>query len=346
MPSPGKADKRTGRRKPTLPTRVLHGARHIPIASRGAPSGAGNLNFATGARPRVPTYKASWTGAKEALEAAETALTEVLWPPAEAVSLIKDDPTNEDAATGWRLEAYFEACPEMDALKAALTSVGELSEASIEELPDIDWVAHALEGLGVVRAGRFVLHGVHDADKLPNEEGDIAIRIDANQAFGTGHHPTTAGCLTLLDRLAGVPPQTILDLGAGSAVLAIAAAKLWGEPVLATDIDAKSVEIAQENIELNGAADLVDVALADGFDHEEIERRAPFEFIFANILAGPLKEFAPGMAARAARGGRVMLAGLMAEQEDGVVAAYEAAGFRKLNRLDHKVWPVLLFVKL
>ncbi|MEE2693083.1 MAG: 50S ribosomal protein L11 methyltransferase [Pseudomonadota bacterium] len=289
--------------------------------------------------------KIIWTGTKPALEAAETALSEVMWPPAQAVSLTKDDDAKPDDETGWRLEAYFEGRPDEAAVAAALQGTG-VGAGHIEELPDIDWVAHALAGLGVVRCGRFVLYGAHDADKLPNEDGDIPIRIDANQAFGTGHHPTTAGCLTLLDRFAGMPPERILDLGTGSAVLAIAAAKLWDRAVLATDIDAKSVEIARGNAALNGADALVDVIVADGFEDERISAAGPFDFVFANILAGPLTEFAPAMAEHVTKAGRVMLAGLMTEQEKGVTEAYETAGFRRLNRLDHATWPVLLFVRL
>jgi len=290
----------------------------------------------------MPTCKLTWTGPIEALEAASEALS----PAADAACLVKDDPEADDAACAWRLEAYFEIRPDLAAIARLLAPIDGLGEPAFEELPDIDWVAHALSGLGIVRAGRFVLYGVHDADKLPGEPGDIAIRIDANQAFGTGHHPTTAGCLALLDRLAGISPEGVLDLGTGSAALAIAAAKLWDAPVLATDIDAKSIDIARENAALNGAGGLIDFVVADGFDDAKIEAAAPYEFVFANILAGPLIELAPAMARHVKRGGRVMLAGLMAEQEEKIACRYEAAGFRRLNRLDHKVWPVLLYVRL
>ena len=293
----------------------------------------------------TPSFKLTWTGDKEPLEAFGDALGEVLWPPAGAISLTKHDATVEDGASAWRLDAYFEDAPDMDAVNAVAAEYGA-GEASVEELPDIDWVAHALEGLGVVRCGRFVLYGVHDADKLPDEEGDIPIRIDANMAFGTGHHPTTAGCLALLDRIAGWAPRSIFDLGCGSAVLAIAAAKLWDREILASDIDEKSVEIAAENAVLNGVGDKITTLAAAGFDHVDINMAAPFDFVFANILAGPLAELAPDMGAHVAKSGRVMLAGLMTEQEPGVVAAYEAAGFRLLNRLDQPTWPVLLFVKM
>jgi ribosomal protein L11 methyltransferase len=292
----------------------------------------------------MSSCKVIWTGKRDPLEKAGEAFTELLWPPAGAVSLTKDDTTQEDGDSAWRLEAYFDAAPDMNSLNALAAQNG-LDRGVIENLPDIDWVAHSLEGLGVVRCGRFILYGVHDADKLPNEENDIPIRIDANQAFGTGHHPTTAGCLTLLDRFGGWAPKSILDMGCGSAVLAIAAAMLWGRHVLASDIDEKSVEIAGDNASLNGVGDKVKTITAAGFDHPDIAAAAPFDFVFANILAGPLAELAPHMASHVAKNGRVMLAGLMTEQEAGVTAAYEKAGFRRLNRLDQPTWPVLLFVR-
>ncbi len=291
------------------------------------------------------SYKWIWTGPKSALEQAQIALTEVLWPPANAVSLIKDDAAAEDTMTTWRLEAYFTEEPALNEIGELLAASGVSQSPKREELPDKDWVAHALSGLGVVRAGRFILYGVHDADKIDVGDNDIPIRIDANQAFGTGHHPTTAGCLTLLDRFAGFAPKSVFDLGCGSAILAIAAAKLWGRDVLASDIDATSIEIAKENAALNDTADRLTLVEAAGFAHDKITESAPFDFVFANILAGPLKELAEDMAAHIKKNGRVMLAGLMAEQEEGVVEAYNAAGFRLINRLDHETWPVLLLVR-
>ncbi len=293
----------------------------------------------------MPSYKISWIAPKSGLDDAYAALSELLDPPADAVSLVKQDTVAEDDATAWVLEAYFQARPDIDAINKFVAGHGGLGDGQLEELPDIDWVAHSLEGLGVVRCGRFVLYGVHDTDKLPNEADDIAIRIDANQAFGTGHHPTTAGCLTLLDRFAGWAPKSVLDLGCGSAVLAIAAAKLWGRDILASDIDETSIAIARENVTLNQVEGQISLCLAAGFDHPDITAAAPFGFVFANILAGPLAELAPDMAEHIAKNGRVMLAGMMAEQEAGVLAAYEKAGFRQLNRLDHETWPVLLLVR-
>ncbi len=296
-------------------------------------------------------FKTTWKGTRAEMEAASLFFTEADETMETAVSLRRLDKPVEEGDDGvWALETYAEEAPDIPALRKKLgafdDALANVEHVETEELPDIDWVAHSLEGLGVVRCGRFVLYGIHDADKLPDDEGDIAIRIDANMAFGTGHHPTTAGCLTLLDRFAGFAPKKVLDLGCGSAVLAIAAAKIWKRQVLATDIDADSVAIAAENVELNDADDYVITLTADGFNHITIAEAAPFDFVFANILAGPLAELAPVMADHVAKNGRVMLAGLMSEQEAGVISAYEAQGFRLINRLDQPTWPVLLFVKL
>lgn len=293
----------------------------------------------------MPSYKISWRGTRTDLETAGDTLGENLERPASAVSLIKDDSTAEDDASDWRLDAYYEDRPDIDALTLLVADHQITQIGDVEELPDIDWVAHALDGLGVVRCGRFVLYGVHDADKLDTSDNDIPIRIDANEAFGTGHHPTTAGCLSLLDRFAGFAPKHILDLGCGSAVLAIAAAKMWGRNVLASDIDARAVEIATENCALNNVAEAVTPVTAEGFGHEAISSAGPFDFVFANILAGPLAELAPAMAEHVSKNGRVMLAGLMSEQEKKVLDAYSSAGFRLINRYDQPTWPVLLLVR-
>ena len=287
------------------------------------------------------TWKITWHSARAELNTAETLLSEVLFPPADAVSLIKDDAAKEEDVASWRLEVYFSQSPDASALQALFTNHGlDLGLGKIDQVPDIDWVAHSLEGLGIIEAGNFVLYGIHDVDRLPTDENLIPIRIDANLAFGTGHHPTTAGCLEILDQLDIAAPSNVLDLGTGSAVLAIAAAKIWGCPILATDIDPESVEIAAKNATYNDVSG-IDFICAAGFDHKDIGARAQFDFIFANILAGPLKQLAPEMADHAKPGATLILAGLLADQEDSVRAAYEQVGFIQINRLAHKTWPVL-----
>jgi ribosomal protein L11 methyltransferase len=206
-----------------------------------------------------------------------------------------------------------------------------------EILPDIDWVTRSLEGLKPVRAGRFFVHGAHDRDQL--RQGDIAIEIEAGLAFGTGHHGTTAGCLEMLESVVEAEhPENALDLGTGSAVLAIALAKLAHIPVLATDIDPIAVEVAAENARLNGTADLVETVTATSFDHPVFKQRGPFDLIVANILAGPLMEIAPDTAAHLKPGGSLILSGILDRQHDAVVEAYVAAGFAHIRTTHLEGW--------
>ncbi|MEM6413117.1 MAG: 50S ribosomal protein L11 methyltransferase [Pseudomonadota bacterium] len=315
----------------------------------------------------IATFKITWKGPKGALDKGAFFLSEVLDPPAEAVALTRcehddkapnhrygsdGDPSIDetlDESGTWSLEAYFFGKPDEpllhEKMKKFAPAFANVDLGRMEELENRDWVAHSLGGLGVVEAGRFVLYGIHDADKVTENDDTINIQIDANQAFGTGHHPTTSGCLTLLSRFVGANPGSILDLGCGSGVLAIAAAKIWDTEVLAVDIDQTSIEIARENAKLNGVSDKIRFEVSNGFDHKAIRDAAPFDFTFANILAGPLIELAPEMAANANAFGRIMLAGLLSDQEQSVEAAYVQAGFKRINRLNHNSWPVLLYVR-
>lgn len=206
-----------------------------------------------------------------------------------------------------------------------------------EELPDIDWVSRSLEGLKPVRAGRFLVHGSHDRDK--RRTGDLAVEIDAGQAFGTGHHGTTSGCLDMIHRVAHRErPRNALDLGTGSAVLAIAIAKLAHIPVLATDIDPVAVRVAAENIRMNGASAWVETRTARGFHHPIFASRAPFDLIVANILARPLMKLAPDMARFVTPGGSLILSGILERQRDAVVAAYSGQKFRHLRTTRREGW--------
>jgi ribosomal protein L11 methyltransferase len=206
-----------------------------------------------------------------------------------------------------------------------------------ETLPDIDWVTRSLEGLKPVRAGRFFVHGAHDRGE--RQEGEIAIEIEAGLAFGTGHHGTTAGCLEMLESVVEQEhPKTALDLGTGSAVLAIALAKLAHIPVLATDIDPVAVDVAAANANLNDASQLVETVTATGFDHPIFAERGPFDLIVANILAGPLMEIAPAMAAHLRKDGSLILSGVLDRQHDAVVAAYAAQEFRHVSTIHLEGW--------
>lgn len=190
-----------------------------------------------------------------------------------------------------------------------------------EILPDIDWMAPVLAGLGPVRAGRFLVHGAHDRHRV--RVNDLAIEIEAGQAFGTGHHETTAGCLRMIDRLVRTRrPRGALDLGTGSAVLAIAIAKLAHVSVLATDIDPVAVRVARENVGANGVQQLVQTVVANGFRSPAFKRRKAFDLLTANILAGPLMRLAPTVARHLSPGGDLVLSGILARQRAGVLAAY------------------------
>ncbi|MDG4856122.1 MULTISPECIES: 50S ribosomal protein L11 methyltransferase [unclassified Mesorhizobium] len=206
-----------------------------------------------------------------------------------------------------------------------------------EALPDIDWVARSLEGLKPVRAGRFFVHGAHDRDK--RRSGDLAIEIEAGLAFGTGHHGTTAGCLELLEQVVvRERPGNALDLGTGSAVLAIALAKLAHIPVLATDIDPVAVRVAATNARLNHVKALVETVTAPGFHHPIFARRAPFDLIVANILARPLMRLAPEMARHIRLGGSLVLSGVLDRQRDAVISAYVGQSFRHVRTLHREGW--------
>jgi ribosomal protein L11 methyltransferase len=221
--------------------------------------------------------------------------------------------------------------------------LGELSlPKAIEReiLPDVDWVARSLEGLKPVRAGRFFVHGSHDRQK--RRSGDIAIEIEAGLAFGTGHHGTTAGCLEVLEEVARRErPRNALDLGTGSAVLAIALAKFSHIPVLATDIDPVAINVATDNVRLNGVSSLVETATAPGFHHPVFSRRGPFDLIVANILARPLMRLAPQMARHLTPGGSIVLSGILERQRNAVLAAYAGQKFRHLRTLEREGWVTL-----
>ena len=286
------------------------------------------------------THRLTWTGDAAALRAADAVLSELLDPPADAVSLTKNEPAEADAASGWRLHAYFEEAPDLAEIDAAFARAGlaALPAPEAEALEDRDWVAHALEGLGVVQAGPFVVFGSHDAERAAGLPG-FKIQVEANRAFGTGHHPTTEGCLAMLARQEHRLPRRVLDLGTGSGLLAIGARRLWPHAaILATDIDAPSVAIAEENAEVNGAQG-IEIRQADGVD-DAVRASAPFGFVMANILAEPLIALAPDIESVLSDDGRVVLAGLLARQEDAVTDAYAAVGLTVEERLGG-AWPVL-----
>ena len=267
--------------------------------------------------------------ARAEAEALSETLSEAAEPQSQAVSLVEADERRDL----WQVEALYEEAPS----RAALSELGvEAAELSIELLPDTDWVARSLEGLAPVRAGRFLVHGSHDRNLPP---GGCSVEIAAGTAFGTGHHATTRGCLIAADRLLKrMRPRRILDLGSGTGVLAIAAARAVRAPALAVDIDPEAVRVTRANARINGASSLVKAALALPANSE---RR--YDLIFANILAGPLVDLAPELVARLGRGGALVLSGLTVDQERQVAAAYRNRGLRLDRRLRLDNWSILIF---
>jgi ribosomal protein L11 methyltransferase len=246
-----------------------------------------------------------------------------------AVSLV------DTGGDSWRLSLHFRGAPDEDVVRALTTQAGGADAGRalrFERMAAKDWVRESLRGLKPIAAGRFVVHGAHDRARVPRNK--IGIEIEAGLAFGTGHHGTTRGCLLALDalckslhdgrrgRIPLSPPRRILDLGTGSGVLAIAAARALRRPILATDIDANAVRIAQDNVRLNRAGGTIHVCRANGVAALAIRRRAPFDLVFANILLGPLQRLAGPLTQLIAPGGRIVLSGVLQSQAKAALAAY------------------------
>jgi ribosomal protein L11 methyltransferase len=280
-----------------------------------------------------PLWKASVTLEKS--RAADASALLELAPPAPQAVLVAEDPFGPMAT----LEALYDAEPDAAFLSGLLGLA-----VTAEPLPDQDWIRLSQEGLPPVRAGRFFVYGAHDAGAVPR--GVMPIRIEAGLAFGTGHHETTALCLSALSDLAKRRRvRHALDLGCGTGVLAIAAAKLWHRPVLATDIDPVAVEVTRGNARSNEVAPLIRAHTADGFAHPGIAAEAPFDLILANILAGPLTLLAPGLARALAPGGTAILSGLLRWQEELVLSFYRAMGLRLVRTARQGPWSALVLTK-
>ena len=256
-----------------------------------------------------------------------------------AISLV------DNGAGRWRVAMYFRAAPDEKIIRALIAAAAGNAAAKalrFERVAAKDWVRESLAGLAPVTAGRFIVHGAHDRARIPRNR--IGIEIEAALAFGTGHHGTTRGCLLALDALCkSLPRRRILDLGTGSGVLAIAAARAMRQPVLATDIDGAAVRAARANAALNRAGSFVEVIRADGVTAPRLRRRAPYDLVLANILLRPLQRLAAPLTRLTAPGARVVLSGLLASQANAAIAAYRGLALERRIELDG--WTTLVLVR-
>ena len=253
----------------------------------------------------------------------------------------------EGAGGRWDISVHFAEAPDQISIRE-LVGIAAGDEVALaiqfDTVEAKDWVKATLEQLVPVRAGRFIVHGRHDLERVPPNK--LGIEIEAALAFGTGHHGTTRGCLILLDEvLKAYCPRRVLDLGTGTGVLAIAAAKALHGRVLASDIDPLSVRVAADNARLNGTGDLVETIRAIGFSAPQFRQRGPFDLVLANILANPLRQMATPMSRHLAPGALVILSGLLPPQASAVVAAYRVRGLVLKRQIRIEGWSSLLMCK-
>ncbi len=247
-----------------------------------------------------------------------------------------------DRGDDWFVQAWFQEPPDEKLISELIRQAnnGQDVEFSINVLQQQDWVAKSLEGLKPVRVGPFAVFGSHETTHFPANLHRIS--IDAGLAFGTGHHGTTAACLLALSRhLKQARPEQVLDLGTGTGVLAIAAAKALKQPVLASDIDPVAVEVATINARMNKTGPLVKPFTASGFHHPVFSETGPFDLILANILARPLAGLAPDIRKHLAPGGTIILSGLLARQTPAVLAAYRVQDIVPVDRIIMDGWATL-----
>ncbi|WKA27424.1 50S ribosomal protein L11 methyltransferase [Bradyrhizobium roseum] len=290
-----------------------------------------------------PTYRVSFAvGDETAAKGVVDVLTEIFFE-GEAAMAAFERPDGR-----WDVTVHFADPPDQPLLRELVTNAAGADIAAgivFDTVEARDWVRASLEDLVPVPAGRFIVHGQHDRERIAANK--LGIEIEAALAFGTGHHGTTRGCLLLLDLvLKSRRPRRVLDLGTGTGVLAIAAAKALHEKVLASDIDPPSVQVARENARLNVAGHLVQAIRATGFAAPQFAGAAPFDLVLANILANPLRQLAAPMARHLAPGALVILSGLLTPQAPAVIAAYRARGLVPVRHLRIEGWSSLLLRKV
>jgi ribosomal protein L11 methyltransferase len=318
--------------------------RRLPAHHASSAEGNAKILMSTG-----PTFTAGPLWRVRFVVAAEAAARalEALEEQALSVSAFEHDGDGGDPAPRWTVELLLEAEPAAEGLQdrmaeACGVGTGSLADLEVTPVAEADWVAMTARQHPPVLAGRFIVHGSHARDSLP--PGLLPIEIDAGLAFGSGEHATTQGCLLTLGSVAGGRrPRQVLDMGTGSAVLAIGAARLWPTArILAIDNDPIAVRVAAENVRVNRVDARVRCLVGDGYGGLEVRRRGPYDVILANILADPLIEMAGDLARLLRRGGDAILSGLLDRQADAVIAAHRRRGMRLLRRRDIGPWTTLM----
>jgi ribosomal protein L11 methyltransferase len=297
------------------------------------PNNAAHVMRATLDEPRARAIADLIVESFEPAEAASTAFeTEAPWP---------------GGGKAWQIEVYFGALPDQAEVRALVAAAAGDEAANIVEFGVTerrDWVANSLAGLAPVRAGRFLVHGSHDRARV--RAGDVGIEIEAGLAFGTGHHGTTRGCLIHFDRLLKRRrPRKVLDVGCGAGVLAIAAAKALRHRAWLGDIDPVAVNVANENARLNGVGGYARAVVSSGVENEMLRGGGPFDVVFANILARPLRQLAPSLAAVLTPDGEAIVSGLLPADAPGVLAAWRAQRFYLAARIDLEGWSSLRLIR-
>lgn len=281
-----------------------------------------------------PAYQIIARGPRQDAEAAATAIDANPMLEGATYSILEED---EDRGI-WRIDAFPTTTEEAEGLRGALEAFTAL-KVTTEVLADADWLAMALSGLPPVRAGRFFIYGVHDRGRAP--PNSVNLRIEAGAAFGTGHHGTTVGCLLAYDTLLKAQRfPRVLDVGTGTGVLAIAAARTGSATCIGTDIDGISVRIARENAAINRTR--ARFVHASGLAHSRVRQSGPYDLVFANILARPLVGLAQDIHGALKPGGLTILSGLLRTQERMVKAAYLSRGFHVVRRIHRDAWATLV----
>ena len=249
----------------------------------------------------------------------------------------------EDGSGEWEVGAYFHDRPDEISI-LILENAFKADGFTISEIPETDWVTKVKRELSPVEAGQFFVFGKHDSHKLPKDR--VGLLIEASMAFGTGHHGTTKGCLLALDKLVtmGKKIDEVIDIGCGTAVLAMAVGKVSCARIIASDVDQVAVEVALANLKANNLENRIACLQATGFEDTKIRSNAPFDLIFANILKPPLLDLAPCIRRYLKSGGHAIISGILDLQAIEIIEAYRQNDLEVRDRIDIGEWVTLTLI--